>query len=166
MIFKRHYSLAAALGLICWSGYACATLGQSRDSVETDRISMGAVRQSVSSNSAVMRAAVVSGAYTVQQISLSDNTAVREYVNPSGVVFGVAWQGASIPPLRQLLGDDAFAKAQAAFEAARAANPGRGPVSAASSEIVIQSAGHPQAFVGNAYVPKLVPAGVDPSVIR
>ncbi|CAM2138509.1 DUF2844 domain-containing protein [Pararobbsia alpina] len=165
MSLKRHYGLAAALGLVCWSGYACATLGQSQDSVEADRIRMGAVRQSVENNSAVMRAAV-SSSYSVQQISLSDDTIVREYVSASGVVFGVAWQGASIPPLRQLLGDDVFTKTQAAYQVARAANPGRGPVSLATSDIVFVSGGHPQAFVGNAYVPRLLPAGVDPSVIR
>ncbi|HTJ95324.1 MAG TPA: DUF2844 domain-containing protein [Pararobbsia sp.] len=165
MYLKPHIGLAAALGFVCWSGYACATLGQSQDSVEADRLTLGAVRQSIQPGSAVMRAAVAS-AYTVQQIALSDNTIVREYVNAAGVVFGIAWQGASIPSLRQVLGDDGFTKTQTAVTQARSAKPGRGPVSIATSEIVFHSGGHAQAFVGFAYVPRLLPAGVDPSVIQ
>lgn len=165
MCLKRHYGLAVALALVCWSGYACATLGQSQDSVEADRITMGAVRQAIESNSTVMRAAMTS-AYTVQQISLSDGTLVREYVAPTGVVFAIAWEGASIPSLRQLLGDDGFTKTQSAVRTARAANPGRGPVSIATDDIVFHSGGHPQAFSGFAYAPRLLPAGVDPSTLR
>ena len=165
MILKPHIGLAALLGLVCWSGYAYATLGQTQDTVETDRMRMGAVRQSLDSNSAIMHAAV-SNAYTVQQIALTDNTVVREYVNGAGVVFGVTWHGASIPSLSQLLGDDGLAKMQTAYQAARAAHPGRGPVALQTSDVVFYSGGHPQAFSGVAYVPRLVPAGVDPSVIR
>ncbi|RKP45367.1 DUF2844 domain-containing protein [Pararobbsia silviterrae] len=165
MIFFRHYGLAAVLGLVCWSGYANATLGQAQDSIETDRLNMGAVRQSAGAGAVTMRAAA-SGSYTVQQIALTDSTVVREYVNVSGVVFGVAWQGASIPPLRQVLGDEALAQTQAAYQAQQAVTPRRGPVYVATDAIVFHSGGHPQAFVGSAYVPRLLPAGVSPSDIR
>ncbi|MEJ0003568.1 MAG: DUF2844 domain-containing protein [Pararobbsia sp.] len=128
-------------------------------------MSFGATPNAPDSSSAVVRAALTR-AYTVRQMTLSDGTAVREFTNASGVVFGVAWQGMSIPPLGQLLGEDVLARARTASAAVRAAHPGRGPVSVETTDLVFHSAGHPLAFFGNAYLPSLLPAGVSPNEIR
>lgn len=192
------------LGLACGPQLAEATLGQGQTSVETDRLSFGAVRRTAdgasgngvtgseavgqrlsgdgtSSNgisrggapndaasrgaAAAMRTAFV-GAFSMQEMALTDGTAVREYVDAAGVVFGVAWDGTSIPPLAQLLGEDLLAKTRAAFETERAKRATRGPVSIETRDIVFHSGGHPQAFFGNAYLPQRMPAGVSPADIR
>jgi uncharacterized protein DUF2844 len=56
-----------------------ATLGEPADSVAADRKALSAVR----------RATTVGIRYTVHEVE-SDSTVVREYVAPSGVVFGIA----------------------------------------------------------------------------
>jgi Protein of unknown function (DUF2844) len=165
MKLQQSSVLAAILSIVCGSQIASATLGQDQTTIEADRLRLGAVRQSAVQSAAVMRAAVTR-AFSVQQMSLTDGTAVREYVSASGVVFGVAWQGTSIPPLAQVLGDDLLARTQAGFEAVRATRTGRGPLSIETSDVVFHSGGHPQAFFGNAYVPKLLPAGVSPADIQ
>lgn len=204
MKVTKYGAMATLLGLACVPQFAEATLGQMQTTVETDRLSFGAVRRAAdaasgngvtgseaishglsgdgtsgngasvggASNNAAfggaavaMRTAVVRG-FSVQELVLTDGTAVREYVDASGVVFGVAWDGMSIPPLAQLLGEDLLAKTRAAFEAGRSKRAGHGPVSVETSDVVFHSGGHPQAFFGNAYLPQRMPAGVSPADIR
>ena len=45
-----------------------------------------------------------SDTYTVHEMRASTGTTVREYVSASGKVFGVAWEGPTLPDLRQVLG--------------------------------------------------------------
>jgi Protein of unknown function (DUF2844) len=165
MKIKGYGLVAVLLGLACAPQFAGATLGQGQTTVETDRMNFGAARQTDGAAAVTMRAAVAR-AFSVQEMVLTDGTAVREYVNGAGVVFGVAWEGMSIPPLGQLLGGDLLAKTRAAFETVRATHGGRGPVSVETSDVVFHSGGHPQAFFGNAYLPQLMPAGVSPADIH
>jgi hypothetical protein len=180
MKVKEYGFVIAMLGLACGPQFASATLGQAQTTVETDRISFGATRlaagnmttgnaatgNTAADSTAVSMRAAFARTFSVQELALSDGTAVREYVSAAGVVFGVAWEGMSIPPLAQLLGDDLLAKTRAAFEKVRATRAGRGPVSIETSDVVFHSGGHPQAFFGNAYLPQLMPAGVSPADIR
>jgi len=72
------------------------------------------------------------------------------------MVFAVAWQGPSLPDLRQLLGAyfDQYAGATAARRARRA------PVLVELPTLVVQSSGHMRAFAGKAYLPQGLPQGV------
>jgi len=70
-----------------------ATLGESAVSIQSDRNVLSAVR----------RAKTVHDNFTVQEMQ-SGSTTVREYISPSDVVFGVAWNGLTRPDLTQLLG--------------------------------------------------------------
>jgi hypothetical protein len=91
---------------------------------------------------------------------------VREYVNPSGTVFAVAWDGPWIPDLRQVLGDH-FDRYQAAMQSRQhGARTGRGGVVIDEPGLVVQMSGHPRAFTGRAYLPALLPAGVQLESIR
>ncbi|WP_367949067.1 DUF2844 domain-containing protein [Paraburkholderia sp. NMBU_R16] len=56
------------------------------------------------------------GLYTVHTLTLPSGTVVREYVASSGLVFGVAWKGPTLPDLRATLGDafDRYVSASAA----------------------------------------------------
>jgi hypothetical protein len=89
---------------------------------------------------------------------------VREYV-AGGVVFGVAWQGPSIPSLRLLLGVHYQPYIQAVQEQ-RAQRRGRGPLSVHLPDLVVESGGHMRAFAGRAYLPAMIPQGVHAEAIR
>jgi hypothetical protein len=85
---------------------------------------------------------------------------VREYVASNGMVFGVAWEGPTLPDLKTVLG--------ASFDEYVAAGAKRRgtPLAVSSSDLVVYSGGHLRAFSGHAYLPQAVPAGVDVGVIQ
>jgi len=87
---------------------------------------------------------------------------VREYVSPSGTVFAVAWQGAAKPDLKQLLGSH-YDEVQQAV-ASRAAH--RGPIVIHEPGLVFEMGGHMRAIAGRAYLPQLLPSGVQADAVR
>jgi hypothetical protein len=80
-------------------------------------------------------------------------------------VFAVAWQGRWQPDLRQVLGPY-FAQYLEAASAARGKRARRGPLSIQQAGFVAELGGQPRAFVGRAYLPQLVPQGVDTERLR
>ena len=99
----------------------------------------------------------------MHEITTPYGTVVREYVSPDGKVFGVAWRGPFLPNFQQLLGDSYGTFAQAAQEA-RSAQPRRSrnaPLTVEQPDLVMHSAGHMRAYVGHAYIPGMIPQGVD-----
>jgi hypothetical protein len=135
--------VAGALGV---GSPAMAMLGGGRESVEADRIHLAA-----------QAASTAAASHTVHALTLANGAVNREFVRSDGVVFAIAWRGASRPDLRQLLGGY-FDRYQAV-----AAAPSRGrrrrPPAVNDADFVVQSGGHSGAFWGVAYLPKLAPAG-------
>ncbi|CAB3705984.1 DUF2844 domain-containing protein [Paraburkholderia rhynchosiae] len=129
---------------------AQATLGERVSSVGSDQVRMHATAHSVTSQAA----------YTVHLITLPSGTVVREYVRADGMVFGVGWEGPTLPNLKATLGE-AFDKYVAAIATRRAT-----PLAVSSDALVVVSAGHLRAFAGYAYLPQAVPTGVDASAIQ
>ncbi|WP_429334582.1 DUF2844 domain-containing protein [Paraburkholderia sp. 35.1] len=141
----------AMLGASCALPFgAHATLGHNASTVDGDRTRLHAVA----------RAASAQGAYSVHVLTLPSGTQVREYVAGNGIVFGVAWDGPTLPDLKATLGAsfDAYVAASAARRGA--------PLAVSNSDLVVFSSGHLRAFTGYAYLPQAVPAGVDVSVIQ
>jgi hypothetical protein len=103
--------------------------------------------------------------FTVRTTTLAVGTVVNEYVGADGTVFGIAWQGPRIPDLPSLLGSY-FPQYVQGIQNQRANGGGRGPVSVAGSALVVRSGGHMGAFVGQAYLPQALPAGVSASDIQ
>jgi hypothetical protein len=99
--------------------------------------------------------------YAVHEIAVPSGTVVREFVSPAGKVFAVAWNGPTMPDLRQVLGPyfDTYVAALAQRKA-------RGPVNVVLPGLVVQSSGHMRAFTGKAYLPDGMPAGVASEEIR
>jgi uncharacterized protein DUF2844 len=143
--------LAICMGVWGSAGSASATLGQSEDSVFADQYSMHAQMRTMANEG-----------YVVQQIEAPDGTIVREYVSPTGTVFGVTWQGLKIPNLTQLLGAY-FAVYQAALQPPVRR---RGPVVVHTASLVVEMYGHMRSFSGLAYLPSLVPPDLSPEVIQ
>jgi hypothetical protein len=130
---------------------AWATLGEHVDSVARDKERLrGQVQESAREG------------HEVHQITAAGGTLVREYVAPSGFVFGVAWEGPNMPDLAALLGSHyaAFRQAVKARERRRAA------VVLHTEDLVVESGGHMRAFRGRAYLPGLVPRGLGAAVVR
>ena len=100
--------------------------------------------------------------YQVHELSI-DGTVVREYVNGTGTVFAVVWQGQFAPNLYQLLGDTAFQRLGAA---GRAAHAGHRQLQVQDTDLVIQSINRARSSSGRAYLPALIPAGVGLDTIQ
>ncbi len=137
---------------------ATAALGGDEASVEADRQQMKAQRTLRPNDTK----------YTVHELTTPYGTTVREYVGPDGKVFGVAWRGPFLPDFQQLLGDSFATFAQAAQDA-RNAQPRRSrnaPLAVAQPDLVMHSMGHTRAYVGHAYIPGMIPQGVDATDIK
>ncbi len=128
-----------------------AVLGESLDSLAADRQRLqGEVHSSARDG------------FSVHEITSANGTVVRQYAAPSGVVFGVSWQGPFVPNLSQLLGAY-FPEYQRAVQSAVRR---RGPLSVRTDHLVIQAGGHMRALHGRVYVPQLVPTSVSAEVVR
>ena len=102
-------------------------------------------------------------AFAVHEIRVASGTIVREFVSPAtGKVFGVAWEGPFIPDMRQVLGSY-FDQYQ---QSAKLIRNGRRSLVIEEPGLVVQAGGHMRSYVGRAYVPEMVPAGVSAESIR
>jgi hypothetical protein len=136
---------------------ARATLGESVDSIESDRkiVSQAKVTSKVK--------ATAYANYTVYQLKY-DGTSVREYVSPSGIVFGIAWNGLIHPDLTPLLGSYA-AEFQDALERT-VRKYGERHLQVKAAHVIVQKWGHMRNLQGRAYAPDLIPAGMTIDEIR
>lgn len=148
----KRLVLPLVLGTLAFSAPASAELGGNVDSVKADHAKMGGA----------LTITTVSG-YEVHEIQSAAGIRVREYVAPSGTVFGVAWQGPFKPDLRQLLGPyfDQYVKA---VEQGRKTS--RGPVTIQLPGLVVQTGGHMRSFAGRAYVPQMIPQAASADAIK
>jgi hypothetical protein len=148
----KHFCLSGALSLaLLLPCIASATLGQPESSVQTDAAQLkGSIK-------VTQRAA-----YRVHEIQLPTGTALREYVSSTGNVFALAWNGPHMPNLRQTLGQyfDPY------VAAAKAKRTGHNHVQVELGNLVVQISGHMRAFMGRAYLPQAVPAGVSIGDLR
>jgi len=149
-------NLIAGLGpiglvVLLFAPSALASLGGAEATVEADRLEIGATHRTLPDPR-----------FTLHELQAPSGTTVREYVSPTGTVFGIAWQGPTMPDLRQLLGGyfDQYVDALAARRTRR------GPVLIQLPGVVVQSSGHMRSFSGQAYVPGALPQGVQPEDIR
>lgn len=126
---------------------ALAALGEPADSIAADREVLQGVQ----------RRSTPHARYTVQEIA-SGASQVREYLLPSGVVFGISWNGRMNPDLRQLLGSYWNEYATARQKDVRSF--GRRSRSVATPHAVVQTWGHMRNLRGRAYLPGLIPTGV------
>jgi hypothetical protein len=148
--------LLCCLAVAITSGEALAALGQAPSA-------LAAASSSRPASGAKMSAAIPgarSSLYTLHEVQLENGTFVREYATPEGLVFAVAWRGPVLPDLGVLFGNY-FKNFKAATDQARLAGRRGAPVSIESDGLVVRSNGRMRNFFGHAYVPDLVPAGVN-----
>ncbi|HUI67132.1 MAG TPA: DUF2844 domain-containing protein [Nitrospirota bacterium] len=154
---KRFYALLIGLGIYVTAfasvQSAQAALGESADSITSDRLSL----------SAVQGVTTTLNGYTIHTIE-SDATKVREYISPNGVVFGIAWNGLIHPDLTPLLGSYAGEYQEALRQTPR--KPGRRRLQVKTDHIVVEKWGHMRNLQGRAYAPALIPPGVSIDEIK
>lgn len=142
--------LTVAWTALCLPGAAVAHLGGDVPSVSTDR---GALNAQLTTSSMLQ--------YDEHDLTLPSGTVVHEYASRSGSIFAVSWQGPQPPDLSQLLGGY-FGRFTGAASAAAQAQPGlQRQLSSVQPDFVVQSRSHLRSFRGKAYLPALVPDGVD-----
>ncbi len=145
--------IAAAL-LLALPFPAAAVLGDSAASVLTDQARMKGMLRSTDNRT-----------YVMHEITVPMQTTVREFVSPAGVVFGVAWEGQFTPDLPQLLGPY-YVQAKQAAPTQQQTHTRRAPIVINTPGLVFQETGHTRSFHGVAYIPQLLPNGVQASDIR
>jgi len=136
---------------------ALAVLGDNGASVLTDQARMKGTLRSVDNRT-----------YVMHEITAPTGAVVREFVSPAGAVFGVAWDGQFQPDFQQLLGPY-YQQAQQARQETSSAQQQRlrrAPIAIETPGLVIYQTGHMRSFHGQAYIPQLVPQGVQASDIR
>jgi len=143
--------LGVVIVMFGFSGAANAVLGGKVDSVAADQVQMKASLK-VSST----------GRFEVHELRTSGGNVVREFVSPEGNVFAVAWTGHAVPQYSQLLGSFA----QKITAAAQARHNHRAPLVINEPGFVFSAFGHMRFYSGRAYIPSLVPAGVQVEEIR
>jgi len=131
-----------------------ASLGGDFTSVQSDQAKFQGTLRTTSSD-----------AYTVHEIQTPTGTVVREYVTPGGQVFAVSWRGPARPNLQQLFGSYYDQYVHAAQQA-KQQQPGHGPSSIQEPNLVVHSGGRMRFYVGKAYIPQMVPDGVQVDALQ
>ena len=161
-----RFAASASLGalLLIFSSSGWATLGDNAASILSDQARMKGTIHSVDNR-----------IYAVHEITATSGAKVREYVTPGGAVFAVAWEGQLPPNLQQLLGPyyqqakEAQKRAiqKAAQDAERGTpRPRRAPLVIQTPGLVLFEGGNVRNYHGLAYIPQLIPQGVQASDIR
>lgn len=130
------------------SGAAWGGLGGDLSSVQADQQAWHAT----------VTKTAVAGA-TVHSQQLPDGPIVRQYLDATGLVFAVGWEGSVLPDFERLLG----ASFQAYTVAVRQQKRG---VSVQTQDLVIESGGMMRSFVGRAYLPAKLPVNLTARDIR
>ena len=139
----RLLFLELCLACLLWKPAFCS-LGDDVSSVAADQAYF-------KSTARVM----VMPSYSVHEMRTPVGTIIRQFVSPSGTVFGVAWQGFS-PDLQQLLGSHFEEYVSAASQPAAR---GRG-VHIETGDLVVETGGHMRFVVGHAFLRSKMPLGV------
>jgi hypothetical protein len=131
-----------------------AALGQYASSIDLDQQVLQCERREVARQG-----------YTVHELTSPHGLVMREFVSPTGLVFGITWQAPQMPNLRQVVGDDNMVELQQALSSRTRCHTGA-PLIVRTDKLVFVSGGHMRSFHGYAYVPSLVPANFSLGVMH
>jgi hypothetical protein len=95
--------------------------------------------------------------YRVHEVQLPSGTLLREFVGTDGNVFAVAWNGPTVPNLRQAFGR--YFEAYASAPKPKLSD--RKHLQIQQGDLVVQASGHMLAFSGRAYLSSAIPSGVN-----
>ncbi|MGZ3697718.1 MAG: DUF2844 domain-containing protein [Bdellovibrionota bacterium] len=133
---------------------AHASLGGPALSVEHDRNALRGQQKVLSRHG-----------YSIHELTLPEGQTVREYVDASGTVFAVTWQGATQPDLSLLPGDH-FQEFQNAQSAEPPPGPRRPSATTRSGNLVVVRSGHMRDLRGKAYLETELPRNLRAKDLR
>jgi len=139
-----RWTIALVAGLLVGLGLSSSTIDRCGDSAE------GKI-------TAARAAGTIHDGYTVQEIRYGA-AVIREYVAPSGVVFGIDWRGMVHPDAQRLLGSFTNACPE---DSSWIPGQGRRKVRVEAKDDVIRKWGPPTDLHGRAYAPRLTPPGIN-----
>jgi hypothetical protein len=101
---------------------------------------------------------LLNGALRVRTLTDAGNTTINEYATSTGQIVAYAWQGPTMPDLRALLGKymDSYRTGVAASTADGNLHVSR----VARPDVIVESGGPMRGYVGRAWLPAALPAGV------
>jgi hypothetical protein len=150
ILFRISGSVAwsAMFSLLLPAADACAALG---DTMASARLGTSAAP-----------VPLLNGAVQMRTQRDAGGTTVNEYASSTGQIFAYTWQGPTIPDLPALLG---------AYDASYRAGAAEGLTGShdlhasrvARSDVVVESGGQMRSYVGRAWLPATLPAGVTPA---
>ncbi|MEM5371393.1 DUF2844 domain-containing protein [Paraburkholderia azotifigens] len=143
---------------------ACANSLSANAALGTSPTYTATVR--ASATQAVMRMSATAVPYTVNEATLADGTLVREYVGQSGTVFAVTWHGPHMPDLSALLGSYFAGYLETVNQQHAQQGSAFGPATVQRSDVVVQTGGHMGSYVGRAWLPTGLPAGMSSDDIQ
>jgi Protein of unknown function (DUF2844) len=147
---KIGSAAVAGAMLACLPGSAHATLGGNIATITVNQ-------QHFSAKRAVQP--MINGQR--HDLTLASGTIVHEYLSAKGAVYAVTWRGPRKPDLTELLGGY-FAQLVTPPKAPRRGSHHHLAIN--GQDLVVQASGHNNFYSGRAWVPSLVPAGVDASL--
>ena len=107
----------------------------------------------------------LNGALLVRTHVDAGGTTLNEYASSTGQIFAYTWQGPTMPDLPALLGAyNASYRVGAAdgYAASHDLHAAR----VARSDVIVESGGQMRSYVGRAWLPTALPAGVTPADLR
>ncbi|WCM18530.1 DUF2844 domain-containing protein [Paraburkholderia bryophila] len=136
--------LALAVPLACANVPAHAELGGAMP-LQTD--STGVTPQTL-----------LNGALRMRTLTDAGMTTVNEYATSTGLIVAYAWQGQTMPDLHALLGS--YAQSYRSGAAAAAASGNLHASRVVRPDVIVESGGPMRGYVGRAWLPSALPAGV------
>ncbi|MEX3852718.1 hypothetical protein QF001_005978 [Paraburkholderia youngii] len=101
---------------------------------------------------------LLNGALRERTWTDAGNTTINEYATSTGLIVAYAWQGPTMPDLHALLGKYGDSYKTGAAAAAGSGNLHSSRV--ARSDVIVESGGPMRGYVGRAWLPAALPAGV------
>lgn len=141
---------ALAISLLCANPAAHAELG-------------GAMPLEADSTGAVPHA-LLNGALRLRTLTDAGATTVNEYATSTGLIVAYAWQGPTMPDLQALLGP--YAESYRSGAAASTASGNLHASRVVRPDVIVESGGPMRGYVGRAWLPSALPAGVAAGDLR
>ncbi|MGF6813946.1 hypothetical protein OKW33_000752 [Paraburkholderia atlantica] len=107
---------------------------------------------------------LLNGALRERTWTDAGNTTINEYATSTGLIVAYAWQGPTMPDLHALLGKYGDSYKTGAAAAAGSGNLHSSRVS--RSDVIVESGGPMRGYVGRAWLPVALPAGVSSDDIQ